>query len=102
VKGTAVHITVKLGGALREKVSNLVDGETIVDVEPGTLISGVIEKLGLKPEDVKLVMHNHRASPYDEEVKDGDRLGLFPPQLAYNMYVALSFRSQLKPKDDQP
>ena len=30
-----MHITVKLGGALREKVSNLVDGETIVDVEPG-------------------------------------------------------------------
>lgn len=99
-KGIAVRVTVKLGAALRDKVSNLVDGELTLDVEPGTRISGVIKSLGLKPEDVKLVIHNHRASPYDEEVKDGDRLGLFPPQLAYNMYVALSFRSELKPKDE--
>ena len=94
-----MHITIKLGGDLRKKVQDLVDGEITIDVSEGTRISGVISALGLNREDVKLVMHNHRASPYDKVLEDGDRLGLFPPQLAYNMYVALSFRSELKPRE---
>ena len=84
---------------MRKKVSGLVDGEIVLDLQDGAHITTAVEALGLKPEDVKLVMHNHRASPYDDELHDGDRLGLFPPQLAYNMYVALSFRSELKPEE---
>ncbi len=94
-----MKITLKLGGPLRKKVEGLVDGEIVLDLPDGAHITTAIEALGLKREDVKLVMHNHKAAPYDYELQDGDRLGLFPPQLAYNMYVALSFRSELKPEE---
>ena len=94
-----MRITVKVGGSLRKKVAGLKDGEIVLDLEPGSRISGAIQALGLKPSDVKLVIHNHRASPHDSMLADGDRLGLFPPELAYNMYVALSFRTDLKPEE---
>lgn len=94
-----MKITIKLGGPLRKKVAGLVDGEIVLDLQDGARITTAIKALGLTPEDVKLVMHNHKSSPHDNELRDGDRLGLFPPQLAYNMYVALSFRSQLKPEE---
>jgi len=98
--GENMRITVKLGGFLRDKVPGHREGLLELELNPGSHITDAIKAMGLKKEDVKLVMKNHRAVlNVDEELRDGDRLGLFPPQLAYNTFVALSFRSRLETKD---
>ena len=48
-------------------------------VEAGETIRSLVEKLGMPIDDVTLMFVNSVRSDLDTEIKDGDRVGLFPP-----------------------
>ena len=48
-------------------------------VEPGETIRSLVEKIGMPVDDVTLMFVNAVRSDLDTEIRDGDRVGLFPP-----------------------
>ena len=48
-------------------------------IEPGETIRSLIAKLGMPEKEVTLMFINSLRSAPDSELKDGDRVGLFPP-----------------------
>ncbi len=89
-------IQVKLGGFLRKKVSGHRDGLLELELPEGATIRDAVDALGLKPEDVKIIFLNHLGVSDNRTLAGGDRLGLFPPQLAYNTFVAIYYARGLK------
>lgn len=47
-------------------------------VDDGTTIKQVIDALGIKIEDVKIMFINGKHESLESVLKEGDRLGLFP------------------------
>ncbi|MCP4371824.1 MAG: MoaD/ThiS family protein, partial [Deltaproteobacteria bacterium] len=50
-----------------------------IDVEDGICVKDVIRKLQIQDDLVKLIFINGVHAKRDTILKDGDRLGLFPP-----------------------
>lgn len=48
-------------------------------VEPGETIRSLVAKLGIQEKDVTIMFINALRSDLDSAIKDGDRVGLFPP-----------------------
>lgn len=48
-------------------------------IEDGETVGSLIKKLGLPEDDVTLMFVNSLRSDIDTEIKDKDRVGLFPP-----------------------
>lgn len=48
-------------------------------VEPGETIRSLVDKLGMPVDEVTLMFVNAVRSDLDTKIKDGDRVGLFPP-----------------------
>ncbi|MBG0790094.1 MAG: MoaD/ThiS family protein [Desulfovibrionaceae bacterium] len=48
-------------------------------VEPGETIRSLIRRLGMPEESVTLMFVNSVRVDLDAEIKEGDRVGLFPP-----------------------
>lgn len=48
-------------------------------VESGDTVLSIIHKLGIPEKDVTIAFVNNLRSTFDTPVKDGDRVGLFPP-----------------------
>lgn len=94
-----MHITVKVGGPLRKLVAGLVAGELSLELARGARVSDALLALDLGGDKVRVLMLNGRAIHADVELNEGDRLGLFPRELAYNMYVATNFFNPLARKD---
>jgi hypothetical protein len=46
-----------------------------------------------------MILVNGKGVGFDSVLNDGDRIALFPPEMAFNMYVALSFRRDLGKKN---
>lgn len=46
---------------------------------PGETVGQLIGRLGIPPDEVTLRFVNGKAMPPETELKDGDRVGLFPP-----------------------
>ena len=96
----SMRISVKLHASLRpygrsESNAGLFPLET---TEKAT-VREVIRELGIPPEKVKMVILNGRGANVDRVLNDGDRVALFPPEMAFNMYVAISFRRDLREKN---
>jgi len=90
-----MRISVKLGGPLRRKVKGHQAGEMNLELDEGARISQALGRLGLEVAEVRVLMVNGRPAPGDLVLQDGDRLALFPPELAYNNYVAINFFNTL-------
>lgn len=88
-------ITVKLAASLRDRVPTHDHGLLHLQVDPQATVRELICTLGLSPDQVKMIMVNGRGDGPDRILRDGDRVALFPPEVAFNMYVALSFRRDL-------
>jgi molybdopterin converting factor small subunit len=86
-----MDINVILGGALRKEA---VEGpqQRVVSMAERATVAELIELLGLEANRVKIIILNGRGAMDDTPLADGDRIGLFPPELAYNTFVAVSFR----------
>ena len=48
-------------------------------IEPGETIRSLVEKLGMPVKNVTLMFVNSVRSDLDTEIRNGDRVGLFPP-----------------------
>ncbi len=74
-----MSILVKLSASLRARVPGydpLAGLET--PHQPGLRVAGLLERLGLPPGEVKIIMINGAQAGLDSLVSDGDRVGLFP------------------------
>lgn len=75
-----MSLLVKLSTTLRGQVPGY-DPSAGLDLEfvPGERVGGLIRRLGLAPGRIKIIMVNGRAAALEQELGDGDRVGLFPP-----------------------
>jgi hypothetical protein len=92
-------VTIKLGGPLRDKVSGHVDGLLRLDMPDGSRVSDCLRALHLEVGAVRVIMLGGRPVAGDVVLSDGDRLALFPPELAYNTYVAVNFFNNMIRED---
>ncbi len=90
-----MHITVKLGGPLRQRVPGHQAGELLLELPGGARVSDALKALGLMGDVVRVLMVNGRPIRHDQELQEADRLGLWPRELAFNMYVATNFFNPL-------
>ena len=95
-----MDITIKLGGPLRQKISGHDRGLMVIQLNEGARVSDALIALGLGTDDVRVIMKNGRAIHSDEALADGDRLGMFPRELAYNTMTAISFFNPLARKGE--
>ncbi|MFH1138165.1 MAG: MoaD/ThiS family protein [Pseudomonadota bacterium] len=95
-----MKITIKLGGPLRKRIEGHDRGEMLLSLADGAHISDVLAALRLEPDEVRVIMKNGLAIGGDEPLADGDRLGLFPRELAYNTMTAISFFNPLARKKE--
>lgn len=51
----------------------------IMEIDPGTTVQGLLHKLNIPPEAPKVIFLNGIHARGDEVLKEGDRLGAFPP-----------------------
>ena len=54
-------------------------GRQIMEVAEGTTIMGVLKSMELPIDKIKMIFVNGLHSSGDEVLKDGDRVGVFPP-----------------------
>ncbi|MEW6262906.1 MAG: MoaD/ThiS family protein [Thermodesulfobacteriota bacterium] len=93
-----MKITIKMGGPLRKRIPGHVAGELILDLSDEANVSDALTALGLEPDEVRVIMKNGRAIHSDESLADGDRLGLFSREQAFNTITAISFFNPLARK----
>jgi sulfur carrier protein ThiS len=74
-----MSILVKLNASLRKEVKGY-DPQTGLELapRPGLTVGMALAEIGLRPESVKIIMVNGAAATTARELRDGDRLGLFP------------------------
>ncbi len=51
----------------------------VLQIDPGTTIENLLQKLEIPPENPRVIFLNGVHAKGDEVLKDGDRLGVFPP-----------------------
>jgi molybdopterin converting factor small subunit len=91
-----MQITIKLHASLRPYgKSDSKDGLFSLETSEMATVRGVILKLGIPPEKVRMILLNGRGVDSESILSNGDRIALFPPEMAFNMYVAISFRRDL-------
>ncbi len=86
-----MRVTVLLGGHLRTE-AHTGPMERIVELPESAHGVDLVAALGLPADRVRMIFVNSRASSLSTSLHDGDRVALFPPELSYNTFVALSYR----------
>jgi molybdopterin converting factor small subunit len=76
-----MKIEVKLYASLGKSMPQAVleKGKNYIEVGEGTTIKALLENLKVPLETVKLIFLNGIHAKDNEVLKDGDRLGVFPP-----------------------
>lgn len=91
------EITVRLFASLRKHAPEDFDrGTGTRDIQEGSPIADVIDALEIPADRVKMIMKNGRAAVREDAISPGDRIALFPPEVAFNLYVAMNFREDLR------
>ena len=70
------HVTIKLFATLNRFSPDSPDRYAI---EPGTTVDHLLKKLSVPKDDVRLVFINGIRCNLTSPLKDGDRVGVFPP-----------------------
>lgn len=88
-----MRITVLLGGHLRNEGGS---GQQVFDMELplGSRVEDLIPRLDLPLNRIKMIMVNGRGGTLQTSINEGDRVALFPPELAFNTFVSLGFRKE--------
>ncbi len=95
-----MQVTVKLHASLRPYgKSDSSNGLFPLKTTEKATVLEVIRQLGIPPEKVRMILLNGRGVDSSSILSNGDRVALFPPEMAFNMYVALSFRRDLGKKN---
>jgi molybdopterin converting factor small subunit len=91
-----MQVTVKLHASLRPYGrSDSKDGLFPLETSEKATVREVIREMGIPLEKVRMILLNGRGVDFDSILSNGDRIALFPPEMAFNMYVAISFRRDL-------
>ncbi len=91
-----MQITVKLHASLRPYGrSNSKGGLFPLGIPEKATVREVIRELGIPREKVRMILLNGKGADSNSALFNGDRVALFPPEMAFNMYVAISFRRDL-------
>ncbi len=88
-----MRVTVLLGGHLRNEARKGPQ-ERVLELPENSLVGDLVDALDLPHERLKMILVNHRGATLKRQLHDGDRVGLFPPELSYNTFVSLSFRQE--------
>jgi molybdopterin converting factor small subunit len=90
-------ITVRLFASLRKYAPEAFDrGAGTMDITEGAPIGDIIAALDIPPDRVKMIMKNGIVASRKDPIAPGDRVALFPPELAFNLYVAMNYREDLR------
>jgi len=88
-----MQITVLLGGNLRNEAGE--GGQEFeLELRPESRVEDLLPRLGLSQDRIKMIMVNGRGATLDTAISEGDRVALFPPELAFNTFVSLGFRRE--------
>ncbi len=74
-------VSVKICGSLRKKVAGHIDGELRLELGQGTMVSQVLDELGLGWAEARVILVNGRPLTGDRVLEAGDRLALFPAEM---------------------
>lgn len=75
-----MKVQIKLFGVFRDYVVQGSPGPSFeMELEEGTRIMDVLDRLGISREDPKTLVCNHRAGKMDQALKEGDTFAIFPP-----------------------
>jgi molybdopterin converting factor small subunit len=75
-----MQVRIKLTGTLRSKLSPGSQGAAALEVEPGTTVAAVLDRLGIGAGHVHLIMLNGNMETDRQRVlADADELTVFPP-----------------------
>ncbi len=78
-----MEIEVKLYANLQdyypENMKEKKDNTLVVEVESGTELQELMQKLNIPEEEVKMTFINNRKQEKDYELQDGDKVAIFPP-----------------------
>jgi molybdopterin converting factor small subunit len=88
-----MRVTLLLGGPLRNEAGEKRQ-QFEVELQPGSQVEDLLSRLGLPQDRIKMIMVNGRGSTLYTEISEGDRVALFPPELAFNTFVSLGFRKE--------
>ncbi len=82
-----MDLTIKLYGSLKEKyralASNGENNNTIkINGKKNHRVSDILDKLGISESEISHIFVNSRYSGIGKEIKDGDRIGIFPKNMA--------------------
>lgn len=70
-----MQIKVRLFATLREGRGK----ELMMDLDNGTTPQMIIDKLEIKREDVAILLVNGMDGTFEQQLKDGDTVSIFPP-----------------------
>lgn len=73
------RIELRLFGHLRDYLPTPGDPGVIMEVPSGTTVGELILKLGIPQEDPKIVLVNGLHAHRHQELKESDRVSMFPP-----------------------
>ena len=88
-----MRITILLGGDLRNEAGEGCQ-EFELELTSGSRVEDLLPRLGLPEDRIKMIMVNGRGATLYAEISEGDRVALFPPELAFNTFVSLGFRKE--------
>ena len=88
-----MRVTVLLGGPLRIEAGEKRQ-QFEVELQPESRVEDLLPRLGLSQDRIKMIMVNGRGATLDTAISEGDRVALFPPELAFNTFVSLGFRKE--------
>jgi sulfur carrier protein ThiS len=79
VEKTSMPVRVEIDSSLRKYTSRYDAKEGLsLEWRPGLTVRRIVEKLGMPPDEVKIIMVNRVTVQPDHPVKEGDVIGLFP------------------------
>jgi molybdopterin converting factor small subunit len=71
-----IHLFASLSRYLPEVA---VDKSFMLEIKEGANVQDIINRIGIPQDDIKLIFINGVHAKDTDGLKDGDRLGLFPP-----------------------
>lgn len=75
-----MKVEVKLFAAFTQYLPEGANGNiATMELEEGTSVKDVLNSLKVPPEQIKLIFINSVRANIDDELKDGDKMGAFPP-----------------------
>jgi hypothetical protein len=84
----AKSVRLLLGGSLRHHPGAQC-GELDVELAAPVTVREFLALVGVAVEQARIVFVNHKKAFLNTRVNPGDRVAVFPPELAFNLYVAL-------------